>query len=111
LCVGSQHRRAKARRVCHRARRRPEGGCREDLGARRPVGALRTAVAQGLIVVQWSIPLDQLARTTGEELQVVARKAALTVLQFAVQASPVDTGRFKGNWQVTYGAPAAGLRD
>jgi hypothetical protein len=28
-----------------------------------------------------------------------------------VQASPVDTGRFKGNWQVTYGVPAASVRD
>ncbi|WP_163998676.1 HK97 gp10 family phage protein [Pyxidicoccus caerfyrddinensis] len=38
----------------------------------------------------------------------VVRKAALGVLANVVTASPVDTGRFRGNWQVGVGGRPSG---
>lgn len=48
----------------------------------------------------WSIPLDQLAQKTGLKLDTVARKVTLDLFTSVVQKSPVDTGRFKANWNV-----------
>lgn len=48
----------------------------------------------------WSIPLDQLAKKTGLKLDTVARKVTLDLFTSVVQKSPVDTGRFKANWNV-----------
>ncbi|MFB1482269.1 HK97 gp10 family phage protein [Corallococcus sp. RDP092CA] len=41
----------------------------------------------------------------------VVRKAALGILANVVTASPVDTGRFRGNWQVGLGERPAGTVD
>lgn len=41
----------------------------------------------------------------------VVRKAALGILANVVTASPVDTGRFRGNWQVGIGDRPAGTLD
>lgn len=38
-----------------------------------------------------------------EEVAVTTRKVAFDILQGLVFASPVDTGRFRGNWQVDVG--------
>ena len=51
-----------------------------------------------------------------QELVVVAlgqfvRKLALQVLRGVVLKTPVDTGRARGNWQVTIGAPAESQLD
>lgn len=48
----------------------------------------------------WSIPLDKLAARTGLKLDTVARKVTLDLFTSVVQKSPVDTGRFKANWNV-----------
>lgn len=53
----------------------------------------------------WSIPLDKLAARAGLGLETVARKATLQLFQAVVLRSPVDTGRFRANWNVSYGAP------
>lgn len=50
--------------------------------------------------MSWSIPLDQLAQKTGLKLDTVARKVTLDLFTSVVQKSPVDTGRFKANWNV-----------
>lgn len=50
--------------------------------------------------MSWSIPLDQLAKKTGLKLDTVARKVTLDLFTSVVQKSPVDTGRFKANWNV-----------
>ncbi len=54
---------------------------------------------------KWSIPLDRLADKTGAKLETVARKVTADMFARVVQRSPVDTGRFKANWNVQYGAP------
>lgn len=53
----------------------------------------------------WSIPLDKLAEKAQLDLETVARRATLQVFRNVVMMSPVDSGRFKGAWQVSYGAP------
>lgn len=50
--------------------------------------------------MSWSIPLDRLAEKTGLKLDTVARKVTLDLFTSVVQKSPVDTGRFKANWNV-----------
>lgn len=37
------------------------------------------------------------------DVQVVVRKTALDLLASVVSLSPVDTGRFRGNWQIGIG--------
>jgi len=41
-------------------------------------------------------------------LNIVVRKFALEALKRVVMKSPVDTGRFRGNWSVSFGSPIAG---
>ncbi len=53
----------------------------------------------------WSIPLDRMAARTGLRLETVARKATLQVFGAVVLRSPVDTGRFRANWNVSFAAP------
>lgn len=48
----------------------------------------------------WSIPIDRLAQRTGLKLDTVTRKVTLDLFTSVVQKSPVDTGRFKANWNV-----------
>lgn len=59
----------------------------------------------------WSIPLDQLAAKVQLDLETVARKATLDVFTAVVLASPVDTGRFRANTNVSYGAPDTTVTD
>ncbi|WP_163869581.1 HK97 gp10 family phage protein [Myxococcus eversor] len=46
-----------------------------------------------------------------ERANVVVRKTALGLLANVVEASPVDTGRFRGNWQVGIGARPSGTTE
>lgn len=41
-------------------------------------------------------------------LDLVVRKVSLDLFKRVIQKSPVDTGRFKGNWQVAIGSIPAG---
>ena len=42
---------------------------------------------------------------TKQQLQPFVKKIALQVLRGVVLKSPVDTGRFRANWQVSIGSP------
>lgn len=53
----------------------------------------------------WSIPLESLAAKVNLDLETVARKSTLDVFSAVVLGSPVDTGRFRANMNVSYGAP------
>lgn len=54
---------------------------------------------------RWSIPLERLAERAGLKLDTVTRKVTLDLFTSVVQKSPVDTGRFKGNWNVSTTTP------
>jgi len=45
------------------------------------------------------------------ELSQTVRKAAFFVLRSLIVSSPVDTGRFKGNWQVGIGEKVTGVTE
>jgi len=50
---------------------------------------------------------DDLAKfeaKTSEKLDLAVRKIALELFSRVILKSPVDTGRFRGNWQVAIGA-------
>jgi len=54
--------------------------------------------------------LDRQKRRTDELVGLATRRISLGVLSRLVLASPVDTGRFRGNWQVEIGHdPTAAL--
>lgn len=44
----------------------------------------------------------------GNKVDLVVRKTALELQSMMIEKSPVDTGRFKGNWQAGVGAVNAG---
>ena len=53
--------------------------------------------------------LQAFARKTGEELEAVDRGFKFALFDRAVRATPVDTGRLRGNWQITNDTPAIGV--
>lgn len=53
--------------------------------------------------------LRRFAEKTGEELADVDVAFKFNVFDRAVRLTPVDTGRLRGNWQITNGAPAQGV--
>ncbi|MNN28407.1 hypothetical protein D3C81_1419740 [compost metagenome] len=53
----------------------------------------------------WSTPPSLFAGVVEEQLTLRVRTISLEVLQLIVLASPVDTGRFRGNNIVSIGAP------
>jgi hypothetical protein len=57
----------------------------------------------------WSIPLQVLADRSGQRLETVARKVSFDVFRAVALRSPVDTGRFRANWNVSYGTPDLGV--
>lgn len=54
---------------------------------------------------------DVIRNRVPAQATVIVRKVAQQALQGVVRASPVDTGRFRGNWQMQIGTPAAGAID
>jgi len=60
---------------------------------------------------RWSQDLNALAAKTGMRLDTVIRKATFEIFTAAVRMSPVDTGRFRANWNVSYGTADMGTTD
>ncbi len=48
--------------------------------------------------------LNKLCKRAGDKAEMVVRKTALELQGGMIEKSPVDTGRFKGNWQCGIGA-------
>lgn len=53
---------------------------------------------------RWSQDLQALAQRTGLQLDTVIQKATLDLFRSVALKSPVDTGRFRANWNVSFGA-------
>lgn len=58
-----------------------------------------------MITGRWTIPLDVLARQVGLELHAAARQITIDVFNSIKVRSPVLTGRFRANWNVSYNSP------
>lgn len=56
-------------------------------------------------MANWSVPIERFAQAAGIELETVARKVTFELMRSVVIKSPVDTGRFKSNWNFSVGAP------
>jgi hypothetical protein len=50
-------------------------------------------------MAKWSIPLDKLAANAKSDVERVGRQATFALFDAVQQKSPVDTGRFRANWQ------------
>lgn len=55
--------------------------------------------------------IDEFKIEVKNEAEDMVRRIAFAVDSTVVRMSPVDTGRFRANWQVTMSAPATGTVD
>lgn len=55
----------------------------------------------------WSIPPVRFAGLIKDEIAAAARALALDLFSAMMVRSPVDTGRFRGNWQIDIAVPSA----
>lgn len=59
----------------------------------------------------WSIPLDVIARKAKGDIETIGRKITFELFYAVQLRSPVDTGRFRANWQFGAGKMADGIVD
>lgn len=52
--------------------------------------------------------LEKFERRTTDKMERAVRKIALDVFESVIRMSPVDTGRFRGNWQPAIGMAPSG---
>lgn len=57
----------------------------------------------------FSSMVKKFAQRTPEIANLVIRKSALELFTDVVMDTPVDTGRARGNWQITFGQGATGV--
>jgi hypothetical protein len=57
------------------------------------------------------IPIGQLADKIGAEIGKTMRGIKIAMFNGVIRDTRVDTGRLRGNWQTTTGAPATGDTD
>ena len=55
--------------------------------------------------------VEAYAKKAGASLDETSRAIVLELFGSVIKDTPVDTGRAKGNWQTTIGAPASGTVD
>ena len=55
------------------------------------------------MATSFRLDLERFAEKAGDRATDVVRKVAIELLSSVVLKSPVDTGRFCGNWNVAYG--------
>lgn len=55
----------------------------------------------------FSAQIGNFAATATEKVDAIFRDIVVEIGESVIMLSPVDTGRFKGNWQLTAGAPSS----
>jgi hypothetical protein len=60
---------------------------------------------------RWSVDFGALANKTKADLSLVVRKVMFDAFSSVVRRSPVRSGRFRANWNVTYGQPSFTVTD
>lgn len=63
------------------------------------------------MMAEWSIPFDVLAKRSGKRIEDVIRLSTIFIFARVIMRSPVDTGRFRGNWISAYGQPKTTVTD
>lgn len=56
----------------------------------------------------FTLDIQRFVDKANGNINLVVRKVALDLFSRVIQKSPVDTGRFKGNWQVAIGSIPGG---
>ena len=56
-------------------------------------------------MAQWSLDLREYAKKKGVEIKDVQKSYAFAVYASVVKKTPVDTGRARGNWNISVGSP------
>lgn len=51
-------------------------------------------------MTRFTVPLERFANITREKMDLFGRKMTYQLFSAVVRKSPVDTGRFRGNWQI-----------
>lgn len=57
------------------------------------------------MAARWTIPLDKVVAEQKEQLHLTVRRITFEAFSRVVKRSPVDTGRFRANWNVSFGTP------
>ncbi|MCB9902409.1 MAG: HK97 gp10 family phage protein [Planctomycetes bacterium] len=60
---------------------------------------------------EFAIDVSRFGAKTGRQIGLAVRKIALDLFTRVIMRSPVDTGRFRANWQTTVGERATGTRE
>ena len=58
-------------------------------------------------MAHWTLDLNKYTKSKEVEIKEVRKDYAFALYSSIVKKTPVDTGRARGNWQVTVGAPAS----
>lgn len=59
--------------------------------------------------MSFSLDVKSFCEKAKKNPETVMRAVSLKLFSAIIKASPVDTGRFRGNWQTTGATPATGL--
>lgn len=59
----------------------------------------------------FAIDVKRFGAKTAQQMSLAHRKVALDLFTRVIMRSPVDTGRFRANWQTTVGERAVGTRE
>lgn len=59
-------------------------------------------------MARWSVPIDTIVERTKLDVATVVRNITFDMFAKVALRSPVDTGRFRANWNVSYGVPDYG---
>ena len=63
-------------------------------------------MARGKSAREFALDLKRFGRVTRQQAEVIFRKIALELDYVVVLGTPVDTGRARGNWYPSIGAPS-----
>lgn len=58
---------------------------------------------------KFSVDVSAWVEKAKGKADIVLRKSAIDLFSRVIRRSPVDTGRFRNNWNVSIGAPATGV--
>ena len=60
---------------------------------------------------KWSLDLQKYAEARKEQIDIIRKKYAFKLYSQIVQRTPVDTGRARGNWNISIGADDTSTND
>lgn len=59
----------------------------------------------GGVMAEWTIDINKWAEKQGQRIKDIQRNVVFALYSAIVEKTPVDTGRARGNWNVSPGAP------